>query len=272
MSIKLVIDGKEIEIPKQGFLDYFTRIDELLVENIKAIHGLEVATNIIVPGIKRLSLVEMRQALESGKYVPYEVKELDMTLARTDEKVEVEGDYLTAQVSGGGTLAGVTIRFNMQSASPVPMEYFNPWKQQFFHFFLTHTAQPGKTLYLAIGRSGMSETSSLSIAAEVKNKISAVVGSTIAPLLATTSYTGEAFSVEEYGRIIGSCYADQAGTLYIDQRNDGTNWDCQETIAYAAGALMGFTVEVVGNEARVVFTNGAVDQTAFRLYTRLRRL
>jgi len=40
----------------------------------------------------------------------------------------------------------------MSTADPVPVKYFNPWRQQFFQIFLTHTAQPGKKLYLAIGR------------------------------------------------------------------------------------------------------------------------
>lgn len=273
------ITEKEIEkfareqgLPKQGLLDYMSRMDELLIANLKQMRHLELTTNLVIPRIKRLSLDEMKKRLESGQEVPYEVKEIDMTSARTDEPITIEGDHITAQVSGGGTLAGVTIRFNMQKASPVPMEFFNPWKQQFFQIFLTHTAQAGQTLYLAIGREASSETQSFSITAELKNKISAVVDSTIATLLGTITYTGTAFSVEEYGRIIGSCYADVAGTLYIDQRNDGVNWDVRETIVYPAGGLMGFTVEAVANEARLVYTNGAVNQAAFRLYARLRRL
>ncbi len=264
--------AREQGLPKQGLLDYMSRMDELLIANLKLMKSLEMVTNIMLPPVKRLPLSEMKQQLESGQYVPYEVKELDMTVARTDEPLVIEGDHLTAQVSSGATLTGITIRFNMETASPVPMEFFNPWKQQFFKIFLTHTAQADKKLYLAIGREASSETQSFAITAELKNKVSALVDSTITPLLATISYTGDAFSVEEYGRIIGSCFADQDGTLYIDQRNDGTNWDYREEIAYTANELIGFSIEVMANEARLVFTNGAVNQTAFRLFARLRRV
>lgn len=264
--------AREQGLPGQGVLDYFSRMDELLIANLKQMRHLEMVTNLVIPRVKRLSLVEMKKRLESGQEVPYEIKEIDLAAARTDEKFPIEGDHLTAQVSSGGTLAGVTIRFNMQQASPVPMEFFNPWKQQFFQIFITHTAQAGKKLYLAVGREAASETQSFSITAELKNKISAIVDSTIAALGIAATYTGAAFSVEEYGRIIGSCFADQDGTLYIDQRNDGTNWDYRETIAYTANELIGFSIEVMGNEARIVFLNGAVAQTAFRLFARLRRV
>lgn len=266
--------AREQGLPKQGLLDYMSRMDELLIANLKLMKNLELTTNLAIPRIKRLSLAEMKQQLESGQEVPYDIVGGDdgllMTVARDNEPVVIEGDYLTAQTDG--TLDGVTIRFNMLQAPAVPIKYFNPWKQQFFVLYLTHTAQAGKRLYLAIGREASMETASFTISAELLNKVSPVVDSSVANLGIGATYTGAAFSIEEYARIIGSCFADQAGTLYIDQRNDGTNWDIRSTIPYAASDLMGFSVEVVGNEARLVHLNGAVAQTAFRLYARLRRL
>lgn len=274
-----MITEREIEefarkqgLPRQGVTDYFSRMDELLIANLKVMRELGLATNLVIPRIKRLSLAELKQRLESGDEIPYEIKEFDLSSARTDEPFTIEGDHLTAQVSGGATLAGVTIRFNMSTASAVPMDFFNPWKQQFFKIFLSNTAQSGKKLYLAIGREAASETQSFSITSELKNKVSAIVDSTTTALGIALTYTGTAFSLEEYGRIIGNCFANQDGTLYIDQRNDGTNWDVRSTIAYTANDPMGFTVEVVGNEARVVFLNGGVAQATFRLYARLRRI
>ena len=258
-----------VEIPKQRLFDYLTRIDELVIENTKAIRSLEAAVNIIL-GIQQLSLPELKQRLESGQWVPYRVIKLDMTAARTDEPIVVEGDRLNVQTDG--TLDGVTIRFNMQNSDPVPVKYFNPWRQQFFQLFLTHTAQAGKTLYLAVGRLASAEPSSFEFGAELLNNVSAPVDSTVAVLGIAATYTGTAFSCVENGRIVGSCFADQAGTLYIDQRLDGINWDIRSTIAYVANDPMGFSVEVVAPEARVVFLNGAVGQGTFRLYTSLRRV
>jgi hypothetical protein len=264
--------AREQGLPKQGLADYFTRLDELMIAQLKLMKSLEISLNLSIPAVKKLPLQEMKTLLESGQYMPYDILRngIDMTTARTDEEFVVEGDHLTAQTDG--TLDGVTIRFNIQSAPAVPIKYFNPWSQQFFRIYLTHTAQAGKTLYLAIGREASAETSSFSIAAELMNKVSAVVDSTTTALAGNASYTGAAFSVEEYGKIIGVCYSDVAGTLYIDQRSDGSNWDSRETLPYTAGEAMGFIVEVMGNEGRLVYTNGAGAQTTFRLYARLRRI
>ncbi len=257
------------QIPKQRLLDYLSRVDELLILNTKAIKDLDVAIKLYLPH-RGLTLAELKRLLESGQLVPYRVMEFDMTAARTDEPVVVEGDRLNVQTDG--TLDGVTIRFNMQSSDEVPVKYFNPWRQQFFKLFLTHTAQAGKTLYLAIGRMAIAEPAQFEFGAELLNKVSAPVDSTVAPLGIAATYTGAAFSCVENGRIVGSCFADQAGTLYIDQRLDGVNWDTRSTIAYVANDPMGFSVEVVAPEARVVFLNGAVGQGTFRLYTSLRRV
>jgi len=67
--------------------------------------------------------------------------------------------------------------------------------------------------------------------------------------------------------IIGSCYSDQSGTLKVQFSPDGTNWDVEEEISYTGGTKMGFSVEVVCPYCRIVYTNGATDQTVFRLYT-----
>ena len=257
------------KIPPQRLLDYLSRVDELLILNTKAIRDLDVAINLYLPR-QGLSLADLKRLLESGELIPYRVIELDMTVARTDELIVVEGDRLNVQTDG--TLDGVTIRFNMQSSDPVPVKYFNPWRQQFFQLFLTHTAQAGKTLYLAVGRLASAEPSSFEFGAELLNNVSAPVDSTVAVLGIAATYTGTAFSCVENGRIVGSCFADQAGTLYIDQRLDGINWDIRSTIAYVANDPMGFSVEVVAPEARVVFLNGAVGQGTFRLYTSLRRV
>jgi hypothetical protein len=271
---------REHGLPNQGIADYLSRIDELLIANLMLNRQLLVNIQTTMPGTDRLqkygtslSLNEMKKALETGEFVPYEVKSYSMNSALTDEPITIEGDNLAAAVSSGGTLDGVTVRFNQQSADAVPLNFFNPWRQPFFQIFLTFTAQTGKTLYLAIGRSGASRPEMYLTTAEMKNFVSAVKDSTTTVLGDGATYTGDEFSTVEYGKIIGSCYANRAGTLYVDQRNDGTNWDIRDTFNYAAADTLGFEVDVLGNEARVVFTNDAgAAQTAFRLYARLRRM
>jgi len=66
--------------------------------------------------------------------------------------------------------------------------------------------------------------------------------------------------------ICGSVYADQPGTLYVEQSPDGTNWDLVDSYSVSAGAGLKFSVEKVLPYARVRFANGTTAQTVFRLY------
>lgn len=100
----------------------------------------------------------------------------------------------------------------------------------------------------------------------------ALADSTTQPLAAGDAYTGAAFPVAGWGRIVGSVYSDQAGTLYIEQSPDGVNWDVVVSINYAAGTTPGFSVEVLAPEARLRYVNGATAQTVFRLYAYRRRV
>ena len=96
-----------------------------------------------------------------------------------------------------------------------------------------------------------------------------VLDSSTAPLGIGLSYTtpGTGVDVTNYPFLNGTVFADQNGTLYVEFSNDaGVNWDGQESTAYAANQLLGIKVARAGLRARVVFTNGAVAQTQFRLY------
>lgn len=106
----------------------------------------------------------------------------------------------------------------------------------------------------------------------ISNDLSDVVAHTTTPLAANASFTSDPFPCKGWGKVVGTLYADQDGTLRVQFRNDGTNWDGEETIAYTAGTRLNIEVPVHGDEARVVYDNGAVAQTTFRLYLRLRRI
>lgn len=85
------------------------------------------------------------------------------------------------------------------------------------------------------------------------------------------TYTGTQFATAGYNKIIGSVYSNATGTLYVDQSQDGTNYDVIDTIAYVGGVFTGgFSVEVVAPYARIRFIDTPVTaQTAFRLYAYL---
>jgi hypothetical protein len=89
---------------------------------------------------------------------------------------------------------------------------------------------------------------------------------TTTALGANASWTSAVDSDPATGRIVGSVYADQAGTLYIEQSPDNVNWDVVDSFSVSAGNGFGFSVEKVCPYARVRYVNGATAQTVFRLY------
>ena len=92
------------------------------------------------------------------------------------------------------------------------------------------------------------------------------LGSTTTALAADASWTSLVDNALNTGRIVGSVFADQAGTLYIEQSPDNTNWDIVDSFSVSANAGLGFSVEKVVQYARVRYVNSTVAQTAFRLY------
>ena len=268
---KVTLRGKEFEIPKQGILDYLTRVDEILAAQLLLIKDFDALVKVQVGPQAEKSLVEQRQMAESGQWVPYATKVFSLDTARNNELVAVEGDYLHAWTDGA--YGGIGVRYNNTNNDLIYFDRRNPiYGFKYWKLYLTNTAQAGKTLDLMIGREAAAYAESYSVTSVLENKVSALQDSTATALGIGATYTGAAFNCEAYGKIIGVCYANVAGTLYVNQRSDGTNWDSRETLAYAAGDLMGFVVEVMGTEARVVFTNGGVAQATFRLQTRMRRL
>ena len=266
---KIALKGEVFEVPPQGLLDYFTRQDELHIAMLKAVKQLEIVTNILLPPARQISEVEWKQRLESGEIQDSAMLTRDLATARSDEKIVVDGDFINLQTDG--SLSGITLRFNMLTSPAFPMQYFNPRQQKFFSLYLTNTAQPGKTLWMDIGREASSTSGAYTIAAQFGNKVSALLDSTATPLGDGATYTGAPFSVEDYGVIVGSVYSNRTGTLYIDQMNDGINYDAISTYAYVGGNYDGFVVPVVGTLARVRFTNLAgAAQTSFRLLVRAR--
>lgn len=88
------------------------------------------------------------------------------------------------------------------------------------------------------------------------------------PLLANATYTSATLMSETYDTIVGSVESDKAGTLYIEQSQDGTNWDVSTSYSITAGNGKGFTEIVVAPYFRVKYTNGGANQTNFRIYVK----
>lgn len=110
--------------------------------------------------------VELRKRIESGEWVPYNIKTFALDTARTDEKVVIEGDFIHAWTDG--TLNGIGVRIGRVQNDLCYFKRRNPVSGfSFWEFFLTHSAQAGKTLDLMIGReaSAQAQTTEVTVSA-----------------------------------------------------------------------------------------------------------
>ena len=94
-------------------------------------------------------------------------------------------------------------------------------------------------------------------------------------LAASAAYTGtsrDGGTTPSYQRFCARAYADQAGTLTIQDSTDNTTWRSVESIAVAAGETKSLNVQCLARYYRVVYTNGATLQGAFRLISGYHRI
>ena len=102
------------------------------------------------------------------------------------------------------------------------------------------------------------------------NGVVSTTNSSTALLLLSGTFTGTAEDVTEYSHIVVSVYASHASAtdgLQLQQSTDGTNWDWVDTYTIPATTGKSFSAPVQGKFFRVVFANGGIMQTAFRIAT-----
>lgn len=81
-------------------------------------------------------------------------------------------------------------------------------------------------------------------------------------------FTGTSTDILNCGVVFVNVSTDQASAtdgLSIQQSSDGTNWDHCDDYSIAAGANKNFSLNPHSKYFRIVYTNGAVAQTHFRL-------
>ena len=90
------------------------------------------------------------------------------------------------------------------------------------------------------------------------------------PLGANAVFTGAAFDVTKYVCVNVSLKSDVASAtngVTVQFSPDGTNWDHSHSTTYTATSGVGYIFNAEFKYARVVYTNGAVAQSYFRLQT-----
>lgn len=88
-----------------------------------------------------------------------------------------------------------------------------------------------------------------------------------APLAANATFTGssrDGGSAPTYNRFRGWVYADQPGTLYLEQSRDNSTWRVAQTVPAAVGVTT-FDTKAYSRYIRLRYVNGATAQGAFEL-------
>jgi hypothetical protein len=68
--------------------------------------------------------------------------------------------------------------------------------------------------------------------------------------------------------LAGSVFADQPGTLFVEQSGDNANWDVQSSFPVTASTGLGFRVDALLAYARVRFVPTTTNPAVFRLFGR----
>ena len=88
---------------------------------------------------------------------------------------------------------------------------------------------------------------------------------TVTPLAKNASWTSQVGLRERHDTLDGIVFADQSGTLHVEQSADGTNWDLDTTTAVSASTGASFTVRLFAPYWRLRYVNGGSDQSVFRV-------
>ena len=110
------------------------------------------------------------------------------------------------------------------------------------------------------------QESAIVVPQDLQAQLRALHASTTTALGANASWTSTSEEVLNFGRITGTVFADVAGTIYVEQSPDNTNWDVVDSWSVSANAGLGFSVELVARYVRVRFLNSATAQTTFRCF------
>jgi hypothetical protein len=109
----------------------------------------------------------------------------------------------------------------------------------------------------------------LRVNATLAGTVSTANSSAVA-LTGGAAFTGTSEDVSGYSSIEVSVFADQAsatGGLSLQLSSDGTNWDHTRVLTVAASVGQALVITPNARFFRIVYTNGATPQTAFRLQT-----
>lgn len=100
------------------------------------------------------------------------------------------------------------------------------------------------------------------------------MNSTSTPLGAGSTFTGTGIDILDYAIISINVFSDQASAidgLKVQQSSDGTNWDLEDVFSIPVNIGKTFSFQTAAKFFRIVYVNGSVAQTVFRLQVVLKK-
>lgn len=88
-------------------------------------------------------------------------------------------------------------------------------------------------------------------------------------LTANSVFTGLSTEIQNYGSISICVIASSSGILRLQQSTNGVDWDTVKTYSVISNVAENSTVSIASRYYRLVYTNGSIDQTYFRLQSLL---
>lgn len=89
------------------------------------------------------------------------------------------------------------------------------------------------------------------------------------PLTANQTITIGPFQTGVANKVAGSVFADQTGTLYIEQSFDGgSNYDIGQSFSVVANVAQTLDLDVIAPIARARYVNGGTGQGTLRIFLR----
>jgi len=183
--------------------------------------------------------------------------------------VPVSGSFFQATQPVSGTFFQVTQPVSgsfFQATQPVSGSFFQTTQPVSGAFFQATQPVSG-TFFQATQPVSGSVT-------QVANGVISTANVSTAALAANAVYTGTGEDVTEFADVRVAVFADQASAvdgLQIQQSSNGTNWDVSDAYTIPAAAGRVFSVAVSARFMRIVYTNGATAQAAFRLQIKLHK-
>jgi len=192
----------------------------------------------------------------------------DSTLQTTNTKLDAVAKDTTLQA----TNTRLDLLNSYASAQTAKLDYLQRLDDiysRFVQVYLDSYGRVGVAIY--DDQVGLAKDTTLATVSSKLDKLDELgrlelVDYTTTPLAANGTWVSTTDSSVYTRFICGSVYADQPGTLYVEQSPDGTNWDLVDSYSVSAGTGLKFSVEKVLPYARVRFVNGATAQAVFRLY------